>query len=42
MFQKDFSAISTATPETLWPQYADVSRWKMWETAASSLARAAR
>ncbi|MDP1922767.1 MAG: SRPBCC family protein [Myxococcales bacterium] len=37
MFQKDFSAISTATPETLWPQYADVSRWKTWDEAVSNV-----
>lgn len=37
MFQKDFSALSTATPETLWPQYADVSRWKTWDEAVSNV-----
>ncbi|MCA2978526.1 MAG: SRPBCC family protein [Myxococcaceae bacterium] len=37
MFQKDFSSISTATPETLWPHYADVSRWKVWDEAVEQV-----
>jgi catechol 2,3-dioxygenase-like lactoylglutathione lyase family enzyme len=37
MFQKDFSALSTATPETLWPHYAEVSRWKTWDEAVSNV-----
>lgn len=37
MFQKEFSAISTATPETLWPHYAEVSRWKVWDEAVEQV-----
>lgn len=33
MFEKEFFAFSTATPETLWPHYADVTRWKSWDEA---------
>ncbi len=31
MFQRDFTAITTASPEQLWPLYADVARWKEWD-----------
>lgn len=37
MFQRDFVAYSTATPETLWPLYADVGRWKTWDEAIDSV-----
>ncbi len=33
MFEKEFFAFSTATPEALWAHYADVSRWKGWDEA---------
>jgi lactoylglutathione lyase len=31
MYQKDFTAISTASPEMLWLRYADVTLWKTWD-----------
>lgn len=37
MFQKDFTALSTATPETLWPHYAEVNRWKGWDEAVEQV-----
>ena len=37
MFQKEFSSLSTATPETLWPHYAEVSRWKVWDEAVEQV-----
>lgn len=37
MFQKEFSSLSTATPETLRPHYAEVSRWKVWDEAVEQV-----
>lgn len=31
MFKVEATALSTATPEALWPLYADVNRWSSWD-----------
>jgi len=33
MFQRDLTALSTASPEQIWPLYAKVSRWSEWDEA---------
>lgn len=38
MFEKSYSALSTATPEAIWPLYADVSRWSTWDEAVERTA----
>lgn len=37
MFEREFTAVSTATPEVLWPLYADVSRWKTWDEGVADV-----